>query len=99
MSEGADQGGATAVAVAKARKHAVKKFGRVAMRISNESGGLRGTVIPHPKAPKREHPWIKGQVMDPALDTEINNILRDSTSYDDFIKKLENWGYFVEPER
>ncbi len=87
-------------AEALARKHAAKKFGRVALRISNQPGGIRGTVIPHPKAPKRSpHPWVSGQVLDPALDAEIHNILRDSTSYDDFLYKLRNWGYFVEQER
>jgi hypothetical protein len=86
-------------AAAQARRFAVKKFGRIALRIVNEPGGIRGTVIPHPRAPKRPpHPFVSGQILDPALDTEINNILRDSTSFDDFCSKLANWGYFVEAE-
>jgi hypothetical protein len=103
MGEGAEQGASQealpASAAAQARRFVARKFGRVAMRIVNEPGGIRGTVIPHPKAPKRPpHPFVSGQILDPALDTEIHNILRDSTSFDDFVSKLGNWGYFVEAE-
>lgn len=104
MSEGARGGGSASVeaspAAQAARRYAAKKFGRIALRLVNEPGGIRGTVIPHPRAPKKPpHPFVSGQILDPALDTEINNILRDSTSFDDFLSKLQNWGYFVEAEK
>ena len=90
----------TQSATEAARRYAAKKFGRLALRLVNEPGGIRGTVIPHPRAPKKApHPFVSGQILDPALDLEINNILRDSTSFDDFLSKLQNWGYFVEAER
>jgi hypothetical protein len=87
----------------------VYRDGRLALRICDTPGTLRSTAPPPPDPrpappppgstglPQGVHPFIDAQALDAAYEGELRALLDESTSFDDYVRRLVAAGYDVTP--
>ncbi len=63
----------------------------------NEPGAITSTAAPTPGGVVVTHPFISGRAMDAFHEARLREILDASSSADDFVRRLAEAGYRVEP--
>jgi hypothetical protein len=94
------------------RELLVRRAGRLVLRIRDNPGTLRSTAAPPPGpapplppplpgaggAPQPGvHPFIDAQAVDAVSEGELRALLDESTSFDDYVRRLVAAGYEVVP--
>lgn len=69
---------------------------QLVLSVSDTPGVLLSTAAPGPDGPPL-HPFLTGQAHDPFSEGRLAELLGESGSYPDFLQRLENAGYRVEP--
>jgi hypothetical protein len=92
------------------REFVVHRDERLVLRIRDNPGTLRSTAAPRPHRapppagphgttalPQGVHPFIDAQAHDPVSEGELRALLDESTSFDDYLRRLVGAGYVVTP--
>ena len=62
--------------------------------VADQPGRLHSTAGPAPSGPP-EHPFLDGIALDALSEHELGSLLRDSTSFDDYLARLVAAGYDI----
>jgi hypothetical protein len=94
------------------RELLVHRAGRLVLRIRDNPGTLRSSAPPPPRPapplpapvpgaadalPPGVHPFIDAQAVDAASEGELRALLDESTSFDDYVRRLVAAGYDLTP--
>lgn len=71
------------------------------LEVSDQPGPLVSVSAPPPPPgqPPVTHPFLSASAYDPFREGAIRQILLQSTSFDDFLTRLKDAGYRVEPQK
>lgn len=93
------------------REFVVHRDDRLVLRVRDNPGTLRSTAAPGPRRappppgrppgttalPQGVHPFIDAQAHDPVSEGALRALLDESTSFDDYLRRLVDAGYVVTP--
>jgi hypothetical protein len=79
------------------REFGVYTEGRLALIVSDEPGTLRSMAAPPPGAgpPLPEHPFVDAQAYDAVSEDRLRRLLLESSSFDDYVRRLVGAGFDI----
>ncbi len=82
------------VARRRVRCFCIYRRGRLALRVEDRPGTLHSTAAPGPEGPPA-HPFVHAQAYDTLSEDELGRLLRQSSSFDEYLRALVAAGYDV----
>lgn len=73
----------------------IYKDARKVLWIQNEPGFLIGTAILPARTEPTKHPFLNAKALDPFEENNLQNILSQSKSFEEFLSLLRDNGYFL----
>ena len=78
-------------------RYNVLKAGRLVLTVSDVPGPIVSTAALPPGASPAQHPFLSATAQAPEEENALHQILEQSKDFDDFLRRLRDGGYTVQP--